>query len=418
MNFDKVEDKKPVSFLLITIIFLAGAVLALCSSIKIQTVMIGYQYNVLVILIIMELFTNLIVETKIMQYLATRLALRSHGNKRTILILFSLLMFAISPFINNITSVMVILPVIFVLLKAIDLDRHYICIFFANLLAISNTGGASSPIGDFPAIIIMTSGITTFLDYLIRAMPVFIMTTIVLVVFWSFHIKKGIDAQSQELAVKLLHARYKHITVDKHTLIPLCIIFVAMFFTWSFVPQNVIPPEIVAVLGYVLAAAVCVMQGKKIKIIIDFKGVLTIAGFLFMASIISSTGWLELLGNILQTNIHNPRTLLLVIMFITSLVSGLFSAGPAAAAMMPIIINLCNTTLAEQSHWVAIAYAGAICAGSSLFMWSATAGFILSNKIEEAKLGYQWGISSYLKFGITNYIIQILITMGTIAIIL
>lgn len=416
LKIQKSDD--PMSYLLMMIIFVLATVIALMMRIPIQSIMCDYQYNVLVILIAMELFTNLIVSTGIMQFLATKLALRSHGNKRTILIFFGAMMFVISAFLNNITAVMVILPVIFVLLKAIDLDQKYIYIFFANLLAISNTGGASSPIGDFPAIVIMTSGITTFPDYLFRAMPVFIITTIAIITFWVLHVQKVEDLASQELAVGLLSARHKHIKVDKILLIPLCVILILMFLAWSLVPQNIVPPEVVAVLGYTLAAGICALQGKRIKITIDFKAILTIAAFLFLASVISATGLLENLAKMLQSNISDPKLLLLMIMLITSIVSGLFSAGPAAAAMMPVIINLCNTTLASQSHWVAIGYAAAICAGSSLFLWSATAGFILSNKVAEANFDYSWGISSYIKFGIINYVIQMIIALSTIALIL
>jgi len=105
-----------------------------------------------------------------------------------------------------------------------------------------------------------------------------------------------------------------------------------------------------------------------------------------------------------------------VIMLITSIVAGIFSAGPAAAAMMPVIVNLCSTTLAAQSQWVAIAYAASICAGSSLFMWSATAGFILSGKISDAALDdgdrqVQWGIKEYFGYGIVNYAIQMAVAV-------
>ena len=47
-------------------------------------------------------------------------------------------------------------------------------------------------------------------------------------------------------------------------------------------------------------------------------------------------------------------------------------------------------------------------------MWSATAGFVLSKKIndenlfDENKNILKWNISNYLKYGIQNYIIQII----------
>lgn len=198
-----------------------------------------------------------------------------------------------------------------------------------------------------------------------------------------------------------------------------------MFLGWSFVPQGMIPSEIIAVLGYVIAMLFCKI--KKVNIVqeIDFKPVLTISSFLFLAGIVSNTGILNEIALYLQSNITNPKYLLIVIMIITSLVSGLFGAGPATSAMMPVIINLCSTTFISQSDWVAIAYAASICAGSSLFMWSATAGFILSKEINMASLkdndnlnSLTWNIVDYFKYGIQNYFIQIIVAIITIYVIL
>lgn len=414
------------SFLLITLIYVFSAMFALFTNISIKEVMNNYQYNVLIILIVMELFTNLISSTGIMEMLSIKLAILSKGNKKLILVLFGLLMFFISAFLNNITAVMMILPIIFVLLKTIGINKKYLNLFFATILALSNTGGASSPIGDFPAIVIMNSGITSFLGYLIRAFPLFLITSILLIVWWSFKIKDEKKEESQKkLSIDLLKSRYKNLIVRKDVLTGLLIVFLFMFLSWSFVSQEIIPSEIIAVLGYVVAMLYCKI--KKVNIIqeIDFKPVLTISSFLFLAGIVSQTGILNEIALYLQNNITNPKYLLIVIMIITSLVSGLFGAGPAASAMMPVIINLCSTTFMSQSDWVAIAYAASICSGSSLFMWSATAGFILSKEINSANLidndnskHMTWNIVDYFKYGIQNYIIQLVIAIIIIYIVL
>ena len=111
-------------------------------------------------------------------------------------------------------------------------------------------------------------------------------------------------------------------------------------------------------------------------------------------------------------------------MLITSVVSGIFSAGPATAAMMPVIIELCNGPLRTQADWVAVAYAAAICSGSSAFIWSASAGLILSGKVNDAAItevngkSISWGVGHYLKYGILNYLIQISIALGSMLLIL
>ena len=187
-------------------------------------------------------------------------------------------------------------------------------------------------------------------------------------------------------------------------MICLGIVFLGMFLAWSIIPQSIIPPEIIAVLGYVVAMVICSLKKIRVHQGMELKSVLTIASFLFLAEVVSESGLLRILAEYLQDNISSPKLLVMAIMLITSIIAGIFSAGPAAAAMMPIIVELCNGPLNAQSDWIAVAYAASICAGSSLFMWSATAGFILSGKVNKAGIvdaGEQkiaWGKGENLKY--------------------
>lgn len=413
------------SLVLIAVMFIAGSVLSLCFDIPVKSVMGSYSYDVLVILVVMELFTNLIAETGIMQLLAIKIAELSKGQKRLCLMMFGGMMFLISSCLNNITAVMMILPVVFVLLKTLEVDRKYVCVFFATILALSNTGGAASPVGDFPAIVIMTSGITSFISYLTHAFPLFALTSIVLITVWGMRVKREQDDGAvRSLAVSNLKSQYKNIEIRFDVLRLLAVVFVGMFLAWSFVPQDVIPPEVIAILGYAVAMVICSIKKIKVRQLMDLKSVLTIASFLFFAQVISQTGLLNLVAAYLQNNIHNPKLLVMAIMVITSLVAGVFSAGPAAAAMMPVIVEICKGPLGAQADWIAVAYAAAICAGSSLFMWSATAGFILSGKVNDAGIEenkgkkISWGVLQYLKYGFVNYGIQLSIALAVIAVVL
>lgn len=410
--------KETGALALITLMFITGSAICFRFDIPIKIVMDNYSYDVLVILIVMELFTNLIAETGIMQLMAVRIAELSKGQKRNCLILFGGLMFLISSFLNNITAVMMILPIVLVLLKSIEVNQKYIAVFFSVLLALSNTGGAASPVGDFPAIVIMTSGITSFAAYLTHAFPIFAVTSVVITVIWGLNIgREHDDGGLRELAVLNLKSQYKNIMVKYDVLKWLSAIFGGMFLAWSFVPQDIIPPEIIAILGYAAAMVICSVKNIRIKQIIDLKAVLTIASFLFCAQAVSQTGMLNTLAEFLQNSIHDPKLLVLVLMVITSLIAGVFSAGPAAAAMMPVITEICEGPLSSRADWIAVAYAAAICAGSSLFMWSATAGFILSGKVNSAEIEVEnegtiiWGTRQYLKYGLVNYVVQLAIAL-------
>jgi len=137
--------------------FVCGTAPVLAFHVPVGHALEGCSYEALAILVIMELFTGLIAKTGITQ-LAIQIAALSKGRKRLCLMLFGGIMFLVSSCPNNITAVMIALPVIFVLLKALRVDRQHVSVFFVAILARSNTGGAASPFGGFPAIIIMTSG--------------------------------------------------------------------------------------------------------------------------------------------------------------------------------------------------------------------------------------------------------------------
>lgn len=261
-------------YVLLASIFIVSTIIALIKNISITTIMKDYQFSVLIILIVMELFTNLISSTGIIEKISLKISVLSKGNKKKCLILFGILIFFVSAFLNNITAVLIVLPIIFVLLKAIGINQKYVNIFFAVILALSNTGGASSPIGDFPAIVIMNSGITSFKAYLFRAFPFFFIISIALIFWWQLFIKENDKTDKKKnLSIDLLQSKYKNIEVNKKVLNGLLVIFVLMFICWSTVPQDLIPPEVIALLGCVIGIVYSAMCGVQIKSLVDFKPV-------------------------------------------------------------------------------------------------------------------------------------------------
>ena len=57
-------------------------------------------------------------------------------------------------------------------------------------------------------------------------------------------------------------------------------------------------------------------------------------------------------------------------------------------------------------------------------MWSATAGFILSGKINKASVEDEdgtpicWGVGQYFQYGVINYLIQISLALAMVALVL
>ncbi|MBL7204172.1 MAG: hypothetical protein ISS63_07565 [Desulfobacteraceae bacterium] len=418
------QDSKFATFVLVTLAGISGFCLANAGIVELGRVMEGFQWGVLIIYFSMDRFTGLIMEIGITQEVAVRLARLSKGRRLWITFLFALLLFLVSSFLNNLTAVLVVLPILFVLLAAIDLDRSFVTSFFSLLLAISNLGGAATPIGDFPAIIIMKSHLIDFSDYLLRAFPLFSTTALIITAIHLIRIKgdgsyneNEARCIERELGIDFLSMRYQHRKVEWMDLFILGAVLTAMFIGWSLLPTEKFLPELVAVTGLGFAAVLVLPRGVRLDLKYDMEPMIRLAAFLFIAALAKDSGILKTAAETLHLHVHDPIVLLCSIMVMTALLSGLISAGPTAAAMMPVIQFLAAGPLQLQKNWLAVGFAASICAGSSLFLWSATAGFLLLHKVAGAKLQgkdgrrLRWGVTSYFKYGLIHFFVQLLVAI-------
>jgi Na+/H+ antiporter NhaD/arsenite permease-like protein len=388
-----------------------------------------YPWGILLILIALEIFTNMVVNTRVMEVTAVWLSKKSKADQALVMVLFGTLLFLVSSLINNITAVMVVLPIIFVLLQAVKLDQRFGLAFFSLLLAISNLAGASTPIGDFPAIIIMKSGLTTFLDYLRRAFPLFLATGFVVVLTHSLlHRRKRRDETETErtqrdLSIHFLELQHKNYKIQWSALARIGAVFALMFIAWSLLPAEKFPPETVAVMGLACAAVLLFHEGASALLEpYPLASVLIIGPFLLLATVAQELGLLDMVAQKVLLLKDYPTALLIVMMAVTAALTGFFSAGPTAAAMMPVVIKVAAEVFPNQNHWLAVAFAASICAGSSLFITSASAGPILMEKIANANLTtsdgktLQLGFVNYARYGLLHFALQLVVGIAWVVI--
>lgn len=418
--------RQPATYLLLLAASAIGVGCALWGGISLEEVLRRFQWQVIAIYIALDLFSGLLMGTGFVEGLGLRLARWSRGRRISAVVIFTCVMFILSGLVNNLAAILVMLPVIFVLLKAMDLDQGYVNAFFALLLAVTNLGGASTPIGDFPALLIMSSGLTTFGAYLVRAWPLFFFTSIVLIISQSLFLRRRARAStpreeaSRQLEIHILGVRHRYLRVDRRSLGYLVATFVLMFTGWGFLPPAMVPPEVTAVVGLGLGAVLVARRGlRPAAESFNLDAAIRISTFLFLAALASTTGILDQAAAALMGWTEDPIALLVTLMLMTAVMSGVFSAGPAAAAMLPVALGLVEPGAALQSHreWVAVAFAAAVCAGSSLFMWSATSGFLLADKVSGEGLRTSdgrpltWGLGNYFKYGLLYFGAQLSVSI-------
>lgn len=383
-----------------------------------------FPFEILAIFIALEFYTAMVIGTGVASALAVRLARWGRASRGMTLVTSVIVLIATCAMGNNLTHVGLVLPILLVLLRTLSADRRYLVGYFACVMTVVNLAGASTPVGDFPALTILASGITSFNSYLALAFPLFaILTAGTLLILYLALLRPragaaGADTDLQDAGVVLLQARYRHAQVDKRSLLALLAVLAGMFGGWVFLHS--VPPWVVAWAGAALGSVVAPRVRSAARVdAADLYPALKIGAFLAGATYLSTTGLLQFLARLLQDHLHTPTLMIVALMAVVAVMTAFLSAGPTAATLLPLCQALVapGAVLAGKGNLLAVAFAGAICAGSSALLWSATAGPLIARKVQSAGLRDDSGrpvaftARAYLPWGLLNASIQFIVAV-------
>lgn len=384
----------------------------------------GFPLDVLAILITLDVFSLYVVQTGALDTLGLKLALATKGRTDVAAIFMGLLMFASSALLNNLAAIFIIAPVFLTLLRAMRARAEVTAAFLSLMLVLCNLGGMATPMGDFPAILLMASGIVGFTPYLLGAFPLAASLALVAIIGYSAMIRgrqaalsSPEDASRTRISLEFMRVRNRHNRPDMLRAILLGTVFTAMVLAWALVPPANWPFFMTALVGAAAATAIAGPSlSKKAIGNYDLRTTVVMAIILTVAAIVQVTGIVGTIANALVAATPDETMLLVALMAFVTVAAGLFSAGPATAAVLPIFVELSRGPLASFGDLVGIAFATSVCAGSSMLMHSATAGPALRGETLKAGFsdgnGYAvWGAGSYLKFGVLTALSQLVLSI-------
>jgi len=129
----------------------------------------GVDWNVIFLLISMMVIINLMRPTGIFEYIAIRSAKIGRGDPMRILVIFAVVTAVLSAFLDNVTTVLLIVPVTILIADALEVDALP---YLISCALASNIGGTATLIGDPPNIMIASKAQLEFMDFLRHLAPV------------------------------------------------------------------------------------------------------------------------------------------------------------------------------------------------------------------------------------------------------
>lgn len=154
------------------------------------------DFNVIFLLVAMMIIVSIATKSGMFNWIANEMLKMTKGNPKYILISLAFFTAIVSAFLDNVTTVILIMPVTFVIAK--ELDINPIPFLITEILA-SNIGGTATLIGDPPNIIIGSAAGLSFMDFIKELTGIVAAILIVNVGLLTFIFRKQLVAAKEKM---------------------------------------------------------------------------------------------------------------------------------------------------------------------------------------------------------------------------
>ena len=392
-----------------TVVAMLGSLLMVLTGIITQEKAIHHiDFNTLGLLIGMMIIVAITGQTGVFNYIAIYAAKVAKGEPKRILIILALITAVCSAFLDNVTTVLLIVPVTISITKKLKVDPIP---FLITQIIASNIGGTATLIGDPPNIMIGSAvKELTFLAFIQNLAPIAVINLIVVVGILSFLYRKKLMAQDS-LKAEIMKLEPESEIKDRRLLKKsLGILMLTLLGFFMHQSLNLESSTIALTGGFLLLATV----GKKHNFIesvlekIEWGTIFFFIGLFIAVGALIETGIIKQIalycfeitkGEVLETS--------LLVLWLSAIISAFLDNIPFVATMIPLIFDMGNMGIVNlEPIWWSLALGA--CLGGNGTIIGASANLIVAAMAAEK--GHNISFVKYLKVGFPVMLLTILIS--------
>ncbi len=318
----------------------------------------GIDWDVIFLMLGMMIIVSILRQTGVFEYAAIVAAKRANGSPLRITILLTLVMAMASALLPNVVSVLLIAPV--TLLVCDRLAINPVPMLMAEVFA-SNIGGAATLVGDPPNIIIGARKGFSFNAFLFNMAPIVIIIMLVFVAITPL-LFRGFSRASPERVADVMALEASELLKDRRLLIRCGAVMSVVFVGFIVSPTIHIQPSLVALLGAGALIIISQMEKSDYLANVEWDTLLFIVGLFIMVGALLKTGVIKHLGELAANATGgSPLVTTMLILGVSTVVSGVIDNVPYVATMTPIVTHL-TTLMPHQEHgnvfWWSLALGG------------------------------------------------------------
>ena len=295
------------------------------------------DFNTIGLLLGMMIIVGILSETGIFQYIAIRTAKMAKGNVWKLMILLSIITAVVSAFLDNVTTVLLIVPVTISVARILNVNP--IPLILAEIFS-SNVGGTATLIGDPPNIMIGSAAGISFPEFANLVAPDIAITFVISFVLLRFMFRKDLK-QMPEHVEKLQEIDENKEIKDKTLLKKTTVVLFAVIVLFVFHGILKVDVSIIALSGAAILLLITKTQPEKAFHHVEWSTLLFFAGLFIIVSGIELSGAFEVLAHeTLKITGGDLAATMFLIIWMSAFVSAFVDNIPWAATMIPIIQNI------------------------------------------------------------------------------
>jgi len=355
--------------------------------------------------------------TGIFQFVGIKAIKASKGNLWKLMILLCVFTGTISMFIDNVTTVLLMVPVTISVFRSIKLSP--IPFVIAMVLA-SNVGGAATLIGDPPNIMIGSAAGIDFNAFIIHMGPTVAISFCVSLLLLRYLFRNELKAKIDDSGGVLKENEYAYLK-DIRTLKKSLGVLIGVIVLFAFHGILNLEPSIIALGGAAFLLIITRLPPEQVLHEVDWTTLLFFTGLFIIVGFAQQAGLITLLSN-LAIDITNgdPWFTFLIIIWLSALSSAFVDNIPFTATMIPVIDSLNENSIIASAFdsfqisplWWALSL-GANFGGNGTLIGSSAA--IIAVGLSE-KLHYGITFNRFIKVGFPFMVLTVL--AGTVVLLI
>lgn len=365
------------------------------------------DFNVIFLLVSMMVIVSITTRSGVFNWIANELLKFTKGHPVKVLCALGLFTAVTSAFLDNVTTVILIMPITFAIAKKLDIDPIP---FLLTEIFSSNIGGTATLIGDPPNIIIGSAGGLSFIDFIKELTPVILVIMCVVLTVLTFIFRKKLHA-SQDKMDEVAKIDNSHTITDKALMIRSTLILALVILGFMLHDVTHIETCVVAMLG----ASILLIFEKPNEILqdVEWNTIFFFIGLFIIIGGLEASGGIKLMAEwILKVTQGSQAATSMIILWASGVISGIIDNIPYTATMAPMLVEIEKTMGATYAYPLWWALSLGACLGGNMTIIGAAANVIVSENA--AKSGHPISFMRFLKYGVGVVAISLLISTAYI----